>query len=159
MRKLRQLIGFFRRKTDPLVKQIEERSWHRIIEGGILVRISQRGSNCSASVLGDHAIAVMADSEGDLDLARDSLKEKTGCAGSVKDISASGITLYFVFRPIPFPANIALTERYNEMICNMAAAGMHGIFKAVEARSLRLTSRQEVLDQISRSKPSDNGSS
>jgi hypothetical protein len=155
-RKLCQLIDYFRKKTDFIIKQREEKSWHRIIEGGVLVRITQSGSTCSAFVLGDHAIALMTDSEEKLSFAKGSLLKKAGSSDFVKDVSAGGITLYFVFRPIRFPANIGLTQKYSEMIGNMAGSGMHGVFKAVEAGSLRLMSEREITEQIEKSKPSDN---
>ena len=152
----RRLAATMRTNKDSIEKQKKEKVWHRIIEGGILVRIRE-GKNSflfsrpmvSVAVLGDMGVYSVNETIFEAQQATAYLRKKTGRADWILDVEEDGKILSFIYRPLLYETTRSLSEKYDEML-NVMVSWNKGVesFGMADLSVLSITSLKEVIAQI-----------
>jgi hypothetical protein len=153
-RKLANLLRSKNKTANPKLETLK--SWHRIIEGGILVRITNQDGALGVVVLGERAVYIVTEKMAEAQQAKEHMEKRFGSAEMITEDIDCGKTLCFIYRPLSFWDVYELTDKYDEMINVNYASNKDGRGWGPEKVSkLDITSLDGVKNQSENSKPFD----
>lgn len=136
-------------------RSVTQSSWHKIIEGGILVNIRNSDGVPRTYFLGDAAVYIITDDVEEVERAAEYMKEKYGRSEWLLDHMVNGKGLYFIYRPRSFET--AVITKYCEVICVMSRwKGKKEGMSRQEVGDLPKTPLELVRSWIDSSKPYHN---